>query len=75
MATHSSMSYGRWTRYGFGTGALLFVIGVLGNLAVPAFTGPVPGWVDTLLFDMEVVGVLVALFVPLLFGIVLPLTE
>ncbi|AWB27202.1 DUF7860 family protein [Halococcoides cellulosivorans] len=75
MATHSSMAYGRWTRLGFATGALLFVVGVLGHLAVPAFTGPAPDWVGTLLFDMEVLGVLIALFVPLLFGIVLPLTE
>jgi hypothetical protein len=35
----------------------------------------VPAWEETLLFDMEVLGVLISLFSPFVFGVLLPLTE
>ncbi|WP_353634711.1 hypothetical protein ABSL23_03445 [Halobacterium sp. NMX12-1] len=50
----------------------LFVVGALGL----ALTGSsLPGWEQALLFDAEVAGVLGILLCPLVFGIVLPLTE
>jgi len=50
----------------------LFVVGAVG-LAVGGSS--LPGWEQALLFDAEVVGVLGVLLCPLVFGVVLPLTE
>jgi hypothetical protein len=41
----------------------------------PALFGPLPGWETMLLTDAEILGVLLALLSPLVFGIVLPLVE
>lgn len=41
----------------------------------PALFGPLPGWETMLLADAEVLGVLVGLLSPLVFGLVLPLVE
>jgi hypothetical protein len=60
---------------GFLLGVGLFVFGVLGEVAGPALFGPLPAWGDVLLTDMEGLGILLALFSPLVFGIVLPLVE
>ncbi|MCG1004289.1 MULTISPECIES: hypothetical protein [Halobacterium] len=50
----------------------LFVVGALG-LALGG--GSLPAWEHALLFDAEIIGVLGILVCPLVFGIVLPLTE
>nr|WP_276273926.1 hypothetical protein [Halomicroarcula sp. GDY20] len=57
---------------GFLLGAGLFALGALGELAAHTLLGPLPGWGDLLLTDMEALGILIALFAPLVFGIVLP---
>ncbi|MFB6162126.1 MAG: hypothetical protein ABEJ86_01615 [Halococcoides sp.] len=75
MATHQSIDYGRWTKLTFVAGAALFAIGAIGHLVTPTLTGPVPAWTQSALFDLEVMGVLVALLLSLVFGIVLPLLE
>ncbi|MFC7027346.1 hypothetical protein ACFQJ5_06665 [Halomicroarcula sp. GCM10025324] len=60
---------------GFLLGVGLFALGVLGEVIGPVLVGPLPGWGDMLFTDMEGLGILVALFAPLIFGIILPLTE
>lgn len=50
----------------------LFVVGALG-LRIGGSS--LPGWEHALLFDAEVLGVLGILLCPLVFGVVLPLTE
>ncbi len=75
MTGTSSFDYPRITKRGFQVGVGLFLVGVLGHVLLPVLFGPLPDWEATLLFDAEVLGILIAFFVPLLFGIVLPLTE
>jgi hypothetical protein len=75
MGRYGSIDYPTLTRRGFAFGVTLLVIGILGEVLGPMVFGPLPAWTHTLFFDMEVLGVLVGLFAPLLFGIVLPLTE
>ncbi len=50
----------------------LFVVGALG---LQIGGSSLPGWEHALLFDAEVIGVLGILLCPLVFGVVLPLTE
>lgn len=50
----------------------LFVVGAVG-LALAADS--LPAWERTLLFDAEVLGILGVLLCPLVFGVVMPLTE
>jgi len=75
MQTRSSSDYARLAKGGFGVGVAMLLIGVLGELLVPMVFGSMPGWEATLFFDLEVIGVLLALISPFLFGIFLPLVE
>lgn len=72
---YGDLDYSRLTKLGFGLGVGLFVVGALGELGLHAAGLTVPAWEQTLLFDAEVVGVALALLSPVVFGIVLPLTE
>jgi hydrogenase/urease accessory protein HupE len=75
MGTSSSIAHAKRAKQGFLVGVVLFAVGALGEMVGHAVIGELPGWEQTLLFDAEVVGILVALIVPLVFGIVLPLIE
>lgn len=76
MARHGrDMDYGTLAKRGFLLGMALFVVGLVGQLAVSASGMRLPAWERTLLFDAEVLGVVIALLSPFVFGVVLPLTE
>lgn len=75
MSQTSSIDHARRAKQGLLAGVALFVAGGAGEIVGRAVYGDLPGWSETLLFDAEVAGVLIALLVPLVFGIVLPLTE
>mgnify|MGYP000704583601 CR=1 FL=1 len=75
MARPRNIDYPTWTKGGFLLGVGLFLLGGVGEVLAPAVFGTLPGWEQSLLLDLEIVGVLVGLLAPLLFGIVLPLTE
>ena len=73
---YGKIDYPKLAKYGFLAGAAMFLVGGLGELFIRAVLGAeVPGWAHTLLFDLEVGGILVGLLAPLVFGIILPLTE
>ena len=72
---YGSLDYPKRTRFGFGLGIALFVAGVAGAAVLPAVTGPLPAWERALFFDMEALGVALALVSPFVFGVLLPLTE
>ena len=75
MSATGSLDYPTLTKRGFLLGLALFLVGGLGEVALHAAGIAVPAWETALLFDMEVLGVLVGLLAPLVFGVVLPLTE
>lgn len=75
MAQYRSMDHATLAKRGFLLGAALFAVGVLGEVGGHALFGTLPALVNTLLVDMEAIGILLALFSPLVFGIVLPLIE
>lgn len=76
MAQHgTSIDHAFLAKAGFLLGLALFLGGAGGELVGTAYFGSLPGWEKTLFFDMEVLGILVGLFAPLAFGIVLPLVE
>jgi hypothetical protein len=72
---YGNLDYPRLTKTGFAFGVALFAVGVLGHVAGSAFFGPLPGWESVLLTDMEILGIAIAFFSPIVFGILLPLTE
>jgi len=72
---YGDIDYSRATKGAFIFGAVLFVIGVLGDRYLSATAGAVPQWEATLLLDAEMLGILVMLLSPFVFGILLPLTE
>ncbi|WP_436928106.1 DUF7860 family protein [Halosimplex amylolyticum] len=75
MTQYVSTDYPSLAKTGFLLGIALFVLGAGGELVGTAVFGGIPGWEQTLFFDMEVLGILLGLFSPLVFGIVLPLVE
>jgi len=72
---YGDLDYPKVTKRGMALGLLLFAVGALGDTVVASMYGPLPSWEYTLFLDMEVVGVLVLLLTPFIFGIALPLTE
>jgi len=75
MAYGSSIDHAKRAKQGFVLGVGLFALGGLGELLGHAMYSELPGWEQALFFNAEVFGVLIALFVPLIVGIVMPLIE
>lgn len=75
MPQYQNMDHATLAKRGFLLGVGLFTLGALGELTAHALLGPLPGWGNMLLTDMEALGLLLALFAPLIFGIVFPLVE
>jgi hypothetical protein len=72
---YGDIDYPRVTKLGTLAGVALVAAGALGELVGPALFGPLPAWEHTLFFDLEVLGVVLLVFVPFVFGVALPLTE
>ena len=75
MTGTQSLDHARLAKLGFLLGLGLFVVGAGGELIGSALLGGIPEWEATLLFDVEVIGLLVGFFSPFVFGIALPLLE
>jgi uncharacterized membrane protein YvlD (DUF360 family) len=72
---YGAADYSTWAKTSFLTGVALLLFGAAGEFALVETQRDVPGWVHTLLVDAEILGVLVASVLPIVFVIVLPLTE
>ena len=75
MGRYGNIDYPTVTKRSFLLGASLFIIGILGELVGHAFFAPLPAWEQTLLVTIVGSGILVALIAPIVFGVILPLTE
>ncbi|MFC7155829.1 hypothetical protein ACFQPA_10215 [Halomarina halobia] len=75
MGRYGSLDYPKLTKGGFLLGLTLFLAGAIGGAFAPAVLGSTPGWLSTVFVDMEAVGILLGLLSPIVFGVVLPLTE
>lgn len=75
MGRYGNLDYPKMTKVGFGTGALVFLLAVVGEWAWTTYYGPLPAWEVTLLWDVEVLAILLMVFSPFVFAILLPLTE
>jgi len=71
----SQFDYPTLAKGGFLLGASLFILGALGEIIGHVVFGSLPGWEATLFFDMVVLGVLIGLISPFVFGIFLPLVD
>lgn len=72
---YGALDYPSLTRTGFLLGLGTFLFGICGEYVGEAYFGGLPAWEETLLFSLAIVGLAVGFVSPLLFGIVLPLTE
>jgi len=65
MAHTTSMNNEKLAKGGFLLGLAMFAVGALGELLAHSVFTKLPGWEQTLLFDMVVFGALIALLAPL----------
>lgn len=72
---YGDLDYPKLTKRSFLLGVSLLVVGEVGDAVLRATTESAPAWEHTVLTWAAIVGVLVALCSPFVFGIVLPLTE
>lgn len=70
-----NVDYARWAKGGFLLGFVLFALGTGGEYVLGLTQSEVPDWIHVVLIDVGLVGILLALLLPIIFGIVLPLTE
>jgi len=70
-----SYDYPKLAKGGFLVGVGMLLVGVLGEFVGHAVLGSLPGWEEQLFFDLEVLGILVGLITPFVFGVFMPLTE
>lgn len=75
MGRYGELDYVRYAKGGFLLGLGLLVVGASGEAAIHAFGVQLPAWEDALFLDLEIVGVALFLLSPLVFGVLLPLTE
>lgn len=75
MGRYGELDYPRLAKGGFLIGLSLLLVGALGGALAHAYLTPLPSWEASLLFDLEVVGLVIGFFSPFIFGILLPLTE
>lgn len=72
---YGKLAYATLAKRGFFVGVALFAIGALGELGLAAAGLSVPDWERALLFDLELLGILIGLLSPFVFGVLMPLTE
>jgi hypothetical protein len=72
---YGDIDYARLAKLGFALGVAAFAVGATGELAGRALYGSLPAWEDALFFDLEVLGIVLTLLSPFVFGVLLPLTE
>lgn len=75
MGRYGDLDYPKLAKRGFLLGLAMLLVGAAGEAFLPALVGPLPTWEDTLLLDLEMLGLVVAFLSPVLFGFALPLTE
>ena len=75
MGRYGNLDYPKLTRTGFLLGLSLLTVSMGIELAAQGLHYSLPAWEETLLFDIGVLGLLLFLLSPIVFGIVLPLTE
>ena len=71
----SNLDYAKIAKTGFLAGVGLFAVGVIGELAGHSLASSLPETIESALLTAEILGVVVAFFIPIVFGAVLPLME
>ncbi|WP_137286412.1 DUF7860 family protein [Halorussus salinisoli] len=75
MGRYGDLNYQWWAKTGFLLSIATFAIGAGAELTAAAMHLALPAWENALFPDMEILGTLGALLSPLVFGVILPLTE
>lgn len=72
---YGDLDYPTLTKRSFLLGVVLLGVGELGDAILQNMNGSVPAWEHTVLTASAILGILIALCSPFLFGVILPLTE
>lgn len=72
---YGTIDYPAYAKGGFLLGLAMFAIAVLSELVIHLGDVQVAAWTATLLLDAGLAGIAVMLLAPIIFGVVMPLTE
>ena len=72
---YGNVDYARWAKGGFLFGLAMFVVGTGGEYLLVQLHRDIPEVVHVVLIDLGLVGILFAVLLPIIFGVVMPLTE
>ena len=75
MGRYGDVNYQRLAKTGFLLSLAVLAVGAGGELAAAAAHVTLPAWENALFTDLEILGTLGMLLCPLVFGIIMPLTE
>lgn len=75
MGRCGNIDYPTIAKRSFLLGASLFVVGIIGEIVGQRLFAPLPAWEQTLPVTIVGGGILVALVAPIVFGVILLLTE
>lgn len=70
-----NLDYARIAKFGLFAGIGLFAIGAVGEFVGHIYLSGLPAIADQTFLALEAIGIIIALFVPIIFGAVLPLIE
>lgn len=72
---YGNIDYSTYAKGGFFIGLAMFAIAAIGEIVIHLANVQVAAWITTVLLDAGLAGILVMLVAPIVFGVVMPLTE
>lgn len=73
-AKKKKIDYAKWSKQGFWLGAVLFILGSVGEIGGHILYESIPSWENILLLDMIGLGIMISFLSVFVIGIALPLT-
>jgi hypothetical protein len=75
MGRYGDVDYAWWAKNGFLASVAILAVGAGAELAAAVMHLSLPAWEHAVFVDMEIFGTLGMLLCPLVFGVIMPLTE
>ena len=72
---YGNLDYSAYAKGGFLIGLAMFAVAAIGEVVIHVGNVQIATWIGTVLLDTGLAGILVMLLAPIIFGVIMPLTE